>query len=495
MANLHIVPFIQSLSDIETRIVEDYLQKSQPLFSKEENKESKELTLFRFITANRQKSITDEDILSHVDIRDLSHLKVHLYNKALEALTSDKFLENSSVFNDYDTAILSLKKKLLIFKISLRSISHGKTEALKELLNDVIEGALDYEAYDTLTEALIAKKYFISIRQGHAEFDKVNADIEFYSYCTRAVFYATDCYYRIIISNDLIKSFSEKELDKHIRKSIKELETDFKKTKSQEINYYLHILLFAESERQKNYKKAIKQCNSLLELLKKSKVIYRKERIGNALLNLCYFKTLTGNYASAATDARKAKETYVENSFNYYISTEQEFHAFFYDKEFEKAEISVNVLLAHSLEDAGEFRKSKFTYYQACILFAIGKYKDALNILHESLEIEKDKSRWNVALRILQIQLFIELSKIDEASNALESLRKYMGRTGKSEEIRERDEVIVRFLREIEKNGFQYDSSNPAANKMLEELSDKKGLLAWEHYTPELIPFQEWVAK
>jgi tetratricopeptide (TPR) repeat protein len=495
MANLHIIPFIQSLTEAETRIAEDHLQKSQPLFSDDPGKESKEYILFKYVISNRQHEISDQDILRHIDIRDLTHLKVHLYNKILESLIFDRYITNSLVFNEYDTAVLLLKKKLLEFKINLRSINHGKTDALKELLNTIINDAIEYEAYDTLIEALIAKKYFISIRQGQVEFDRINADIEFYSYCMNAVFYATDCYYKIIISNDLIKSLSGKELDKHIRSSIKKLESDLKKTKSQEINYYLHILLFAESERQKNFKKAIKQCNSLLELLKKSKVIYRRERIGNALLNLCQFKTLTGDYPSAASDARKAKDYYPENSFNYYISIEQEFHAYFYDKEYPKAEICVNILRAHSLEDAGEFRKSKFIYYEICILFATGKFREALLLLNESLEIEKDKSRWNVSLRILHIQLFIELNKIDEAANSLESLRKYIERTGKNEEIKERDELIVKFLREIEKNGFQYDPSNAHAKQMLEELSDKKSAVAWEHYSPELLPFHEWVRK
>ena len=156
--------------------------------------------------------------------------------------------------------------------------------------------------------------------------------------------------------------------------------------------------------------------------------------------------------------------------------------------------IVVNEMLNHSLVDTGEFRKSKFIYYQASILFATKKFKDALLLLNKSLEIEKDKSRWNVYLRILNIQIFIELNKIDEASNSLESLRKYIERTGKNEEMKERDILIVKFLREIEKDGFEYSVSNTSAEKMLKELSQKGKPISWEHYSPELIPFHEWVA-
>jgi tetratricopeptide (TPR) repeat protein len=253
--------------------------------------------------------------------------------------------------------------------------------------------------------------------------------------------------------------------------------------------------MFAESERQKNFKKAIRQCNNLLDLLKKHKVIFRKERVGNALNNLSFFKTMTGDYSSAASDAKKAKEHYIENSFDYNVALEQEFKACFYGKKFEDAGRCIHILRAHLPEDAGEFRISKYIFYQAYVFFALGKFKEALNLLNESLEIEKDKSRWNISVRILHIQLFVELNKIDEALYALESLRKYIERTEKNEEVGERDIMIVRLLREMEKNGFQYDPSNVAATKMLNELSDPKSPLAWQHYTAELIPFQNWIRK
>jgi hypothetical protein len=493
MANSHIITFIQNLSEAETKIAEDYLQKSKALFS--ESAESKELQFFKYLVLNRSRPISDEEIVKAIPIKDLSHLKINVYNKVLESLTLDKHIFNASIFNEYDSVIFSLKKKILTFKINLRCINQGKTEGLKELLNDIIKEALEYEVYDVLIEALTAKKYFISIRIGINEFNKINEEIDFYSVCVKALYYANDCYYKIILSNDLIKSLSEKEVDKHIQSSIKQMEIDYKRTKSQQINYYLHILKFALSERQKNYSLAIKQCNQLIELFKKSKITYRKERVGNALLNLCQFKIFAGDYISAAKDAKKAREYYIENSFDDLVTTEQEFHAYFYDKEYEKAEKCVNRLLNHSSDDAGEFRKSKFSYYQACILFATGKYKEALQLLNTSLEIEKDKSRWNVSLRILNIQLFIELNKIDEASNSLESLRKYMERTGKTEEIKPRDILIVKLLREMEKDGFMLELENKAVTKLLKELSEKDGSASWEHYSSELIPFHDWLNK
>lgn len=113
--------------------------------------------------------------------------------------------------------------------------------------------------------------------------------------------------------------------------------------------------------------------------------------------------------------------------------------------------------------------------------------------MNKSLEIEKDKTGWNIALRTLNIIVFIELSKINEASRALEALRKYMERLTKSDEVKQRDILIIKLLREIEKDGFRYDPKNANATKMLKELSEKDKPVSWNYYTPELIPFHEWV--
>ena len=89
--------------------------------------------------------------------------------------------------------------------------------------------------------------------------------------------------------------------------------------------------------------------------------------------------------------------------------------------------------------------------------------------------------------------LCIELSKIDEASRLLETLRKYVQRHQKNGEIKLRDVLIVKTLRELEKDGFNYNASNKTISKMLKELSQKNKPTSWEHYSPELIPFHEWL--
>jgi hypothetical protein len=494
MANPHIISFIQGLSSIEIRLVEDNLSKTQALFDSDTH-EVMEVKLFKYITTNKKEKITDEIIIRETGTKRVTDLKNNLFNKIQEALTQDKYITNNSLFSENDIVNFTLRKKLLVCKISLRVLNQDKTEAINELLNEIIEKAKEYELYDILVEALNAKKYFRSIRYGLQDFEKINIELEFYELCSKAVFNATDNYYRLILNDGFIKTLSKTEADNHIAASIKQIEADYKKTKSEQINYYLQIMRFALAERKKDYVSAIEHCNKLITILKKHRIIYRDERMGFVHDNLSLFKTYLKKYSEATKDAKYAQKYYFEHSLNYARSKEQEFYTNFYNENYLDSKKCLNELLNHTAIDTGEFFRSKFVYYRACVFFAEKDFKEALMLLNESLEIEKDKTRWNISLRILNIMIFIEMNKINEAFNSLESLRKYMERTGKTDEVSERDVLIVKLLRELEKSGFEYDPENKTTAKMLRQLSEKDSPVSWEYFSSELIPFHEWLLK
>lgn len=492
MAAVHIVKFIQSLNEKEIQVIDDHIH-SIYLLSGSNAGESKQLKLFRFITQNKDRELTDAELSKHVSTANLASLKYLLSEKIYDALLLNKHLENDAVFSPREQIVFSLKKKTLLIKSLYRTLNQGRIETVNFMITETIKLAKENEVFDVLVEILILQKQLKGMRAGVSEFENIINEIVFYENCFKCVQNANDAYYRLILNQGFINSLTKKELDQHIRNSIKQMELDFKKTKAQEVNYYMHILQIALYENEKNYKKAIEHCKKWLLMIKKSTVLYSKDRIGFAMANLTQFNVLIGNYKEAAANAKNAQQFHINNSFNFLTLKEQEFYAYFYAGNHKEAFKCTGEMLEHSMADTGGYRKSKFIYYEACILFATKQFKEALQLLNKSLEIEKDKTGWNIALRTLNILVFIELNKINEASRALEALRKYMERLTKSDEVKERDILIIKLLREIEKDGFRFDPKNVNAAKMLKELAEKDKPTSWNYYTPELIPFHEWV--
>jgi tetratricopeptide (TPR) repeat protein len=493
MAAIHIVKFIQSLNEKEIQVIDDYIQSIFLLSGSTTGEESKQLKLFRFITTNKDRQLQDTELAKHISTNNLSSLKYLLSEKIYDALLLSKHIENDAIFNHREQMVFSLKKKIILIKSLYRVLNQGRTETINFLLSETIKLAKENEIYDVLIESLILQKYHKAMRLGMSEFENINNQITFYEYCFKAVQNANDAYYRLILNREFIKSLTEKELEKHLKLSINQMELDYKKTKSQEVNYYTHILQIALFENEKKFKQAIIHLKKILSLVKGSTILYSKDRVGFAMNNLSWFSVLIENYKEAALHAKNAQKFLIPNSMSYLIVKEQEFYAYWYSGNFKDAVKCTEEMLEHSMADTGGYRKSKFIYYEACVLFVTKQFKEALQLLNKSLEIEKDKTGWNIALRTLNILVFIELNKINEASRSLEALRKYMERLTKSDEVKQRDILIIKLLREIEKDGFRYDPKNANATKMLKELSEKDKPVSWNYYTPELIPFHEWV--
>ncbi len=491
MAVSYINGFIQNLSFEEIKAVKDHIHKT----GIETATTNKIENLLAILIDNPNKKYTDGELSKLLESKQgtIRVLKSRLYSKAQEALISDSHFENSSEFNEREKVLFALRKKNLLIKSLLRKMNQGKVEALHSLLNEVTKAATKYQCYDVLIDALILQKYLKGIRTGRQEFEKIHDKISFYSDCLKCTREASDTYYRLILNYEFTLTTPPHEINKFLKNSIKKMQMDFKRTKSDEINYFKCFFQMALYENEKKFNKAIVICKKILSLVKNSIVLYNKDRIGFALGNLTHFHIFLKNYKEAIITAKNAQRYHIPNSYNYLTLKEQELLAYFYSGNYTTAYKGLKALLDHSLSDTGIFRRSKFQFYEACILFAVKKYKDAMMLLNKAFEIEKDKFGWNIAIRILIVLNFIALHKLKEASNAIASLRKHIDRNNKSKKIRDRDILIFKLLRELEKDGFKRNPGNKTAIQLLRELSDKDKPTAWSHFTPEMIPFHEWV--
>ncbi len=453
--------------------------------------------LFEFLVATQGQEINDDIISQHVygskKEEALKRLKSRLFSKILDAFTSDAFLFKEGLMDNLDKQVVRIRKKILQLRVLYRKKNGCHKSILFHLLSEIIKEAKEYEQFDVVVEALTFKKYITVLGKGAAELKELNKQIEFYSQAYKAVNKAGDYYYLLTANQDLIKEYNSAEIDKLTNDALTELDQDFKLTKSYTVLYYRRHIQLAHLQTQSKHQATIDVCLDIIALLKKHKCIYRTERMGMIFGNISKCLVYIGDFNNAAKNAQKAQSFYQAKSLSYMIDKEQEFYALFYGCQYEKALGVIKELQEISLINSGEFRQSKFLFFRACVYFSRKEFKETLHICNQSLDISKDKNRWDLGTRYLRIMSLVELQLHDQAYAGVEALRKTIGRNVHKSELSSRDELIYKVLYEYAKNSFLSIESDKIV-QYAEQLSSQEGLNSWSYYTHELIPFHVWIS-
>lgn len=452
--------------------------------------------LFEYLVENQNSETDDKAISLHVYGENkpeaLKRLKSRLFSRILDTFTSDAFLLKEGVMDQSDKQSVRIRKKILQFRVLYRK-KHGTDKAiLFHILNEVIKEAKEYELYDVLADALSLKKYINVLRKGSDEITEMNKQIRQYQYAFNAVMNAGDCFFDIISNQDLLKAYSGSELEERLEQYLVQLKNDYDTTGSITILYYYKRLQLAHLQGQQKFVQLIDVCLDIINLLNKNKCINRTERMAAVYGSISKCLVFTGEFGPATENAKIAAGYYPPKSINYIIAKEQEFYSLFYGASYDKALIVLDELEKSPLINSGEFRLDKFLFFRSCIYFQKGLYKEALQICNRSLELTKDKNRWDLGIRYLKIMCLVELQLCDQAFASVEALRKIVGRNkidGSS-----RDGLIYKALNEFGRASFA-PIANTKLSQYVSELSTKEGEQAWKYYTHELIRFDEWISK
>lgn len=484
---------LQGLANPQVKIFRSYLS----YMSVRKDESNKQLELANFLLRSK-RACPDENecslkIYGSKEDYKIHQLKRRLRAKVLDVLTMDINLARKGSLDDVDFVSAKLKKKLLQFQVLYRS--KGNLSYNKRLLDDIITESKEYELYEQLISALSYRKYFKGFCKGMKHFKEINKQIAIYEYGKAAQYQAADYYYQLSISDAFPKKNSFQKKQSFIQKCILQMKRDFKHTRSVNILYYLKLMEMAYFENYKEYGSARDTAVEVIELLKKNKSVYRKQRIGIAHDNTGYYKMYLGEYAAAAQDFQNAQRYFPSASANLPLSRDFEFNAWLNAGELKKAEAVSKELLKSSRFSQGDFRLAKYRFYNAALQFKKENFKGALKELNQKLEISKDKTGWDISIHLLIIMTNIELGRIDTATTEVESLQRLMKRMEKEgTETRERDKLIIRLLAQLASNGFSAYHIPASVTTLYQQLTEEKGKYSWQPLTPELIPFHKWIA-
>jgi hypothetical protein len=483
---------IGKLSPVEIKLVNTYL-KSLVIRNK---KDMKLQAFFDFLVKNKKEKPDAEACSLFLydaapDAR-FRMIKAKLKSRILDALVTDQNIERNDMLDAADLSAIRARKRLSQYY--WLTLTRGHSAFSNMLLEEIIRNGLKYENYVAVTEALKAKKYQKGFSRGLRDFQKINEQIAFYEYCDQCKVKARDYYYKLILRSDF-HTGSRNEHQRFLEECIVELVKDHKYTKSALVGYYLKLLEFAYYNITSDHEAARQSCLEMLDIVRDHESVYKKQRVGITFDYIAECDVNLGAYERALMNFRSAQKFFMPASSNYLVSKEAELKTLFYTGDMRAAErVLVDVVGEPGIHMAGEFRQSKYQYYLANILFAKGKYKEALRVISQHMEISKDKTGWEISVRVLAILCNMELERFDEAALQVENLRKHAERN-RSEKtpISPRDSVIIRLLKAMAAKGFMFATLDKKTLDLAEQLAGADAKYRWQPFGPELIRFHDWI--
>jgi hypothetical protein len=454
---------------------------------------SQMLRLFKLILKNPdiQLDRAKKKIAPDSTLKSFNQLVKRTLDRVLESLILDINISRGDMYSPVFQYRFKIRK--LIMQASILQGRGLSSFSLKNF-NWIIKTSMKYELYDELIETLYLKQAVVFNRDGQKAYDKIAEEINYYESCRNLLRKAKDLY-RSFYARASFQA-NTKKLVYELESSLAQLEKENKLLKSANVSLYTYPLKMESATLKKDFDSGLDIGTRFIELLKTNPSIYSKIRIGIYYSNLADNEISAYRFKSAqrfsgfAIDYLKDRMT-----INNLIAIELNALGLFFEGKYQECLNSIESIMGEPIIDRYNIHKTKLFYYKAMAYFALGDYKLAYMLLNNLPDLEKDKEGWNVWIRIMRILCSIEEGKFKLIDYDLESFRKYIQRVDKKTEVVERDKVILKFLLELEKSDFKYESlaESSQLKKELDSINSLNGIHIWKPSSPELIIFDIWL--
>jgi tetratricopeptide (TPR) repeat protein len=482
---------IRSLTSSEWQSLEKFLT----CFSSNREPSAKSWKLAQLLRqSNREPSslcCSRKIYFGGINEESIERLARNLKYKILDCLISGTHSNADENQQDRETAITKLKRKCLQYHY----LTHNKKDlqATRDLLDEIIRMATDYEAYTELVQHLKLKNWVEGLNHGEELFLEREKEIHKYEMINNAYAASYNYIMRLKILYNWSGTPKEEKIRDLLEQAIPVVKGYYADTHSPIIHYYLKTLEMDHALLTKNYLGARSICLDQLDLVKKSRSVFTLERVGIVFNHLEICEMHLGRFDQALEHAQHAKEFFLQKNYNQLITAEWEFYALFYEKKYYEAEICAGEITREDHKDTiGDFRNEKFYLLLACSLFMQNKFKDTCKALQNKPEIKEDKCGWEFSRRLLQIMNHVELGQEDLATKQTDNFKKFIANNKKNHSFSPRQLMIEKFLSHAAHKSFDFDDLNKSAHRLLETLGSADNNSDWQLLSSELIPFHKW---
>ena len=472
---------VDSLTSSEKKDVQNKLKKNNIGISKNAS-----LLLFNLILSKKDVNYNNLNvsIYGNRNIYSINKLISRLFEKILDVF----IFKDNIVFNElYDKRtqdIFLLERQLLVSEIlrfrGLFSLSHEKLE-------NVISRCKYYEHYDILLYALDKKRRWTFLNASEENIVKLNNEIIHFNEVKRILKISEAIYIKVFKFNH--ETFNDKNKNYIIVNNFK-LNNYFRKTKSNQIKFYLFYTKIQHCYLKYQYEKGLNLIQELIDFLLETKSIYSRLKHGNALLNLGLFNRFCFKYELSIQSLMEARKYFLDQHQNNFVVYDQLFLTYYFEGNISKMKYYLTLIRKDGVEDGfRNFSFNKLGYYLSIFNFINQENNISLKNLND-LSFSGESVHFNLEGRILFVLNYIETNRLDLADFAIESLRKYFSRVNTKENIFKNKELIIKILVKLSLNSYNFILTKEKNESYFEKLIELSYSFCFLEY--EMLIFHEW---
>ena len=467
----------------EKQIVRDYI-----LLGRNSAKKSQLQELFNLLTSQTVSSAEElYALFPDLAVKTIVKMCSQLREKILAALVDETTYKLPDAKSEKGIAVYSIKD---LTKQVMELRSRGQFMLALDRLHEAVKLGKDFELYSDLLQLLYMKLEMLKIRSQHEHIIELEAEIEFYEHARSAGFKAEALFYET--NTLLVKTADHGKNQQQITQGINQLRDLYGQTNVSFALYYgicLEINFYSECGQLET---AAAKAQELLRFVKSKPALHGLPQLPICYMYLAQTYLPLQRFSEVLVYTNLAKDYLTPGSWNYGETTLIEFYALFYRNDFAGAIQAINTLLDDKKYTATRYKAGERRYLKACCLAAMGEYQDAQYELSQIYQITKDKTGWNIGLRLMNIAVSCVNKKTERMHADFTALQRDLHRIKQLSNISSRDKLIIVLLRELIKydGDFRYVAKIRAEEIAL--LKDKTGEYAWRMFGHELLPFEMW---
>jgi len=470
--------------------------------SKVNKDEQKRFKLFKLVLEhceNKSNSSSDKQIeletfkllyKSSKDKTAYSHLKSRLRNDILSYL----LIQDSSNKKYISPRIKAQLECDRLNNQGLLLLRRGLYKEAEKELKKALKIARKFEIFAEIIRIQISLRATTGYREGEKKYKLYSKDLNYYIEEYVAYIKAKE-YYEIVNMPTHFKTNKNEEVLEKSKMFCNELDKIVHKESSENFLFHYYRLKSNHFINLLEFEKSIELNFKLQELVKKSPSLNINSNKAGLQMGLAKLYIETGKYQNAQKAAHSAVDGFRDGMINQLRAAEILFFSYLRANQLDKAKETVDYAMEHKQyksKSANKEYKAIWDFYHANILYLLGEKAEASTLLSQNTTLAKDKSGWELGLRILDIIMRIDDNAWDIVSYNITNFYKLLHNIKKKESNIFRAEEILKIIKALSKSGGDFTGSSLKIKQSLALLSQGKGKYYWDPTGFEVIRFDVW---